>query len=157
MTLLSQGFFNFSFVHIKSYHIKFTLIHTEGFDPVYQNEISLQIDILQKEIIFSSFCRRNLCNISICSLYFDGFISQKKVFLINSSTEGFHPVYSTLIFLMIDIFSERNHILVLLYKEFSNALKCGSHFEKSISQKKVLLIDISREEFYLVRENSILL
>ena len=46
---------------------------------------------------------------------------------------------------MIDIFCTRI---------FSNALKYGFHGEKYISQKKVLLIDTSMEEFYLVQENS---
>ena len=46
---------------------------------------------------------------------------------------------------MIDIFCTRI---------FSNALKYGFHGEKYISQKKVLLIDTSTEEFYLVHENS---
>ena len=40
------------------------------------------------------------------------------------------------------------------FRNFSFVLKCGSHFEKFISQKKVLLIDTSTEEFYLVHENS---
>ena len=65
--------------------------------------------------------------------------------LIDLSTEGFHPVYRTSISLMIDIFCTRI---------FSNALKYGFHGEKYISQKKVLLIDTSTEEFYLVHENS---
>ena len=106
-------------------------------------QLVLPLIILQKKIIFFSFCRRNLCNVSTSTwtFYFD----LKKVLLINLSTEGFHPVYRTSISLMIDIFCTRI---------FSNALKYGFHGEKYISQKKVLLIDTSTEEFYLVHENS---
>ena len=106
-------------------------------------QLVLPLIILQKKIIFFSFCRRNLCNVSTSTwtFYFD----LKKVLLINLSTEGFHPVYRTSISIMIDIFCTRI---------FSNALKYGFHGEKYISQKKVLLIDTSTEEFYLVHENS---
>ena len=65
----------------------------------------------QKEIFFLSFCRSNLCNVSTSCFHFERFISQKRLCLIDSSTDGFHPLYRNKIFLIIDIFKERNHFL----------------------------------------------
>ena len=44
----------------------------------------------------------------------DLFHRREFVCLIDSSTEGFHPVYRDYVFLVIDIFLERTYFLVFL-------------------------------------------
>ena len=63
----------------------FTLLQKD-FSLYTKVNIFEQLLFSQKEIIFLSFCRGNLCNVSTSCFYFERFISQKKIRLIDSST-----------------------------------------------------------------------
>ena len=70
--------------------------------PPLQKDFSLYIKVnifeqlifSQKEIIFLSFSRGNLRNVSTSCFHYERYISQKRICLIDPSTEGFHPVHS---------------------------------------------------------------
>ena len=127
----------------KSYHIKFTSYSQEEIDPVNTNAIFLRLIISQKDIIFLSFCRMSLYNVSTYGFHFERFISQRKILcrLIDFSFWSL-------------IFSQKKIIVLsICRRNFSNVRKCGFHFEKYISQKKFLMIGTSTEEFHPVHEN----
>ena len=106
-------------------------------------------------VLFLSFCRSNFFGVMTCGFHFVRLISQKKLLQTHTSPEGFDPVYKKQYFLTINIFAEGNHFLILLQKESLQYINILISFERFISQKRILLIDTSIEEFYHVHENGI--
>ena len=90
----------FSLIHYNSKDAisSLLLIRTEGFDPVYKNAISLTIDIFEEGNHSIHLQKEFLQCINMCTFHFDRFISQKKVFLINSSTKVFILYIEEIIF-----------------------------------------------------------
>ena len=57
-------------------------------------------------------------------------VSHKRICVIDSSTEGFHPLNKDWVFLVIDIFPERTYFFLIFFsRNFSSALECRFHFE----------------------------